>query len=198
MTVFKPKRRWFQFSLRTLLGVVTLFAILCSCIAVKMRQLEREREEWMSEQKAVMEMSLFTGGDLQTVFMAPPPVCLQSLFASGAYGYTVVSYKGPLVGDTDLENLRRLTRLRKLELCGQSITDSGLESLKGLSQLQEVDILCPQVTDEAIEELKQALPNCKIYANWESKQGITGADYARAMRPFLSCRHVKPYRSRLR
>ncbi len=41
-----PKRnpRWFQYSLRTLLIVVTLFAIPCSWLAVKRQQAKRERE----------------------------------------------------------------------------------------------------------------------------------------------------------
>ena len=37
-----PKRRWFQFSLRTLLVFVTLCAIPCSWLAVKLRQMKRE------------------------------------------------------------------------------------------------------------------------------------------------------------
>ena len=43
MTASTPKLRWFQFSLRTLLIVVTLCAIPCSWLAVKMRRAEREK-----------------------------------------------------------------------------------------------------------------------------------------------------------
>lgn len=38
------KRRWYQFSLRTLLIFVTLFAISCSWFAVKLQQARRQRE----------------------------------------------------------------------------------------------------------------------------------------------------------
>ncbi len=40
----KPKRRWHQYSLRTLLIFVTLFAIACSWFAVKMQQARKQRE----------------------------------------------------------------------------------------------------------------------------------------------------------
>ena len=44
MSDLKTQRRWFQYSLRTLLIVVTLFAVLCSWFAVKMQQAKRQRE----------------------------------------------------------------------------------------------------------------------------------------------------------
>jgi hypothetical protein len=40
----KPKLRWFQYRLRTLLVVVTLFAIPCSWLAVKRQQAKRRLE----------------------------------------------------------------------------------------------------------------------------------------------------------
>jgi hypothetical protein len=43
-TAPKPFRRWYQYSLRTLMIVVTLFALLCSWFAVKLGQARRQRE----------------------------------------------------------------------------------------------------------------------------------------------------------
>jgi hypothetical protein len=51
MTVAKPKLRWFQFSLRTLLVFVTLCAIPCSWLAVKMQQAKRQREAVVAIEK---------------------------------------------------------------------------------------------------------------------------------------------------
>jgi hypothetical protein len=44
LTSPKPTCRWFQYSLRTLMIIVTLFAIACSWFAVKMQQARRQRE----------------------------------------------------------------------------------------------------------------------------------------------------------
>ena len=44
MTTPKPKLRWFQFTLRTLLVFVTLFAIACSWLGVKMQSARRQQE----------------------------------------------------------------------------------------------------------------------------------------------------------
>src|SRR4051812_26190972 len=44
MTSPKPKLHWFQFSLRTLFIVVTLCALPCSWLAVKLQQVRRQRE----------------------------------------------------------------------------------------------------------------------------------------------------------
>ncbi|MGD0382246.1 MAG: hypothetical protein ABSA77_01915 [Thermoguttaceae bacterium] len=50
----KPQRHWYQYSLRTLMIVVTLFAVVCSWFAVKMQQARRQRE-------AVEELLKFDG-----------------------------------------------------------------------------------------------------------------------------------------
>ena len=43
-TNLKPKRRWYQYSLRTLLIFVTLFAVACSWFTVKLNQARKQRE----------------------------------------------------------------------------------------------------------------------------------------------------------
>ena len=40
----KPKRRWYQYSLRTLLLFMVLCAIACSWFAVKMQRVKRQQE----------------------------------------------------------------------------------------------------------------------------------------------------------
>ncbi len=50
----KPRRRWLQYSLRSLLIFVTLFAILCSWIATRMRYA-------IEQQAAVKALRKYTG-----------------------------------------------------------------------------------------------------------------------------------------
>ena len=43
-TTPKLKGRWLQYSLRTLLVVVTLFAVLCSWLAVEIQRIQRQQK----------------------------------------------------------------------------------------------------------------------------------------------------------
>ena len=70
----KPKRRWLQFSLRTLLVFVTLSAVACSWFVVKMQQVRRQREAV----KAIMEAGGWVWYDYEFAFdngvpVPPPP-----------------------------------------------------------------------------------------------------------------------------
>ncbi len=51
----KPKRRWFQLSLRTLLVVVALCAVASSWVVVKIQQAKRLRERLREEEKQQTE-----------------------------------------------------------------------------------------------------------------------------------------------
>ena len=168
----KPKLRWFQFSLRSMLIFVTLCAIVCSWIATKMQNVKQQWEQLKPQREALRRIE-HAGGLLSVELSEPPLDWLQSLFVDGPYGVTSVDWKGPKVTDAGLENLEGLSRLRKLRLCGANITDSGLESLHGLKQLQEVHLLCPQVTAGGVKQLQEALPNCKIL--WTPPAGSTSS-----------------------
>ena len=162
MTAPKPKLRWFQFSLRTLLVVVTLCAIPCSWLAVKLRQARRERAaataieklggqvEW-SKPSGPAWLRSFVGDDsFKTVKgvdvwgseEAPPGMGLA---------------KGTRSEDTDaaLQNLTVMNQLQRLYLNGSHITDAGLGNLKESNQLQSLDLHEAKVTDAGLENLKQ-------------------------------------------
>jgi len=64
-----------------------------------------------------------------------------------------------------MQNLNGLTRLRELEVRGDSVTDAGLKPLYALTELRYQDIQATKVTADGVKKLQQALPNCKI--TWE-------------------------------
>ena len=143
----KPKLRWFQYSVRTLLIVVTLFAILCSWLGVKLGRYERQ---WAAA-GAVVELGghvdwptgIGPGGDF--VFPAE-----------------FVDLANTQATDADLNNLWAFWRLKRLSLSGTHVTDVGLENLKGLRHLQQLNLCNTKVTDDGVEKLQHALPNCTI------------------------------------
>jgi hypothetical protein len=179
MTTTNPKRRWFQFSLRTLLVFVTLCAIPCSWLAVKVQQARREREAatafrnlgglaWYGEPLSVPTwLSHLLGDDFfahvwyvdlyRTDVSDAKLKRLESLSK-----LRVLNLYDTKITDAGLENLKRLNQLESLDLDGTKITDAGLEYLKGMTRLHGVSFRRTRVTDAGVQKLKRALPNCEI------------------------------------
>ncbi len=147
MTAIKPKRRWFQYSLRTLLVFVTVCALACSWLAVKMRQAERQREA----AKAIEKL----GGQVFWDSKASRrPAWLRKLVDSVFFdSVRSVDLSGTKVTDVELEYITKLSQLRELSLNESKITDARLAKLKALSQLQRLGIEDAEVTDPGLEHL---------------------------------------------
>jgi uncharacterized membrane protein len=164
MTAPKPKLRWFQYSLRSLMVFVTLCAILCSWLAVKMQQARREQEA----AAAIEEL----GG---AVGWSEPsgPVWLQSMLGDGFFTNVVQVYVQCDGTDVILEKVKEFPQLQILNvgsyMSERRITDTGLEHLRGMTQLQELSLECTEVTDAGVKKLQQALPNCTITRSCDVK-----------------------------
>ncbi len=190
MTTEKPKRRWYQFSLRTLLVFVLLFSIGMSWFAVKLQPARRQR----AAVQVIEELGgwVLYDGELEA-FLSPksgPPPWLKKLLGpdyfadvTQVYFYEGVDakdfdalferlkqlpelrqlaiYNSPIT-DAELEHLKGMTSLERLSLVDAWVTDAGLEHLKGLTKLELLQLRRTEVSDEGAEELRQALPNCKI------------------------------------
>ena len=152
MTDRKPKRRWFQYSLRTLLVFVTLSAIPCSWLSVKMRQAERQRQAATAIEKL--------GGTVTWNDVASKrPAWLRSLLGSDFFdSVEIVVLNNAQVTDAGLEHLRGLSQLQELFLANTKVTDTGLENLKGLSHLQWLWLDETQVTDAGLAQPQGVKP----------------------------------------
>ena len=131
MTAPKPKLRWFQYSLRTLLVVMTLSAIACSWYAAKKQSEERQQE-------AVATIEKLHGGLHWT--QPSGPAWLRNLLGDD-YFRTVdavdLGYRLDAVSDAELHQIAKgFPRIEVIDLSWTNVTDAGLENLKGLSQLQ--------------------------------------------------------------
>ncbi len=139
------KRRWFQFSLRTLLVFVTLCAILCSWVGEGIRQAEREKtaERAISPLGAHVQFNL---GELDFFDCA-----------------VSAEFSNPeKIGDKELEYVKEFRWLRHLDLANTKVTDKGLEFLAGLKHLEDLSLEGANVTEDGVTRLRRALPNCKI------------------------------------
>ena len=182
-----PRRRWFQFSLRTLFVVVTL---LCVTLGVVLHRARARREALQAIDELGGGYSITIGG----------PAWLRSIVKDDKYFYDIsrISFRNrperPFTDedlasvidsinvfkraktldltDTDVtdngsrhlcrvQNLERL-RLGSTTITDAGLTDAGLVNLEPLVSLQELDISDTTVTDEGIARFKRSVPACRV------------------------------------
>jgi hypothetical protein len=177
----KRKRRWFQFSLRTLLIGVTLLAAACSWFGGKMERARRQRAAVDCIGKhggsVVYDYQLDELGNVRSDAAPPQPSWLRSLSGDDIFTSVVdvtfdqsttdaglphltgfdqlleLCLDDANITDAGMENLKALEYLRVLRLCGTKITNAGLESLKGLTQLERLTLSGTKITDSGLKSL---------------------------------------------
>jgi hypothetical protein len=164
----KRKRRWYQFSLRTLLIVMLVVSIPCALLGRKIERKRRERE--------VLDAINKIGGQVHydyerwswslagTQKKEPPgPGWLRALLGENFFcevdeAHIVGVSSKTKITDADLSNLglSSFPRLRSLTLKVNSlkITDAGLETIRDLTQIQELTLILPNVTDSGLRNLR--------------------------------------------
>jgi hypothetical protein len=175
----RPKLRWYQFSLRSLLIFVSLFAVACSWFAVKMEQARKQR-------LGVAEIIKLGGaviygfcdrypedGSKPNVLVLLPNGCwriernpeprvrswLRNLFGDDFFDYVVSLHVSNAKMLDAVENLEHCT---DLTLNGIAIDDDVAARLEKLIQLRTLYIFNPQNDSHAIDRLRKRMPECKI------------------------------------
>ncbi len=184
-TTSQPRRRWFRYSLRTLLLVIVAVSVGLGWFTARMKNAQRQ-------QAAVATIVSLSGlvvfddqpDDLTVApTVSPVPGWLRRLLGDDFFRTAVhvvafndatmeavrelpdirrLDFVGSPATDAGLVHVRRLSRLESLNLSDTQITDAGLEHLHGLTQLREVCLRGTSVTNEGVKRLQQALPNCRI------------------------------------
>ena len=130
------KLPWFEYSLRTLLVFVALFAVVFGWVGLKMWQVIGERDAAAAIGKL--------GGKV--------------IWSDTTGRVAVVNLSNTRVTDSDLQVLEGLPRLHQLCLDNTDVTDAGLKHLKGMRDLYCVNLHHTKVTNEGVRKLYQALP----------------------------------------
>jgi hypothetical protein len=184
----KSKSRWYQYSLRTLMIVVTLFAVACSWFAVKLQQASSRREAVEAIRKA--GGSIFYDYQIDKSEKVIPgaepfaPICLRNLLGDDFFYdvvYAEVSSDTALaqlkafpqlkwlqaiqsgITDNGMQHLETLTQLKRLSLEYTQVTATGLEHLNVLPRLDRLDLRDNKILKEDLEKLQHILPNCNIH-----------------------------------
>ncbi len=155
-----PKRRWFQFSLRTLLIVMLIIAIPCAWVGRKIEQKRREREA-VTAIKALGGHVLFdyqvdaavTNGEPDAIATAEPfgPAWLRKCVGDDFFSDVVcVTLWRRDTGDAASEHLKQLTHLQELWLNTSGLSDAGMANLKEMANLRTFCLNSTRVTDAGL------------------------------------------------
>ncbi|MCE9548502.1 MAG: hypothetical protein K8T25_23755 [Planctomycetia bacterium] len=152
----KPKRRWFQFSLRTLFLVTTLDAILFALLGWWSYKARQQREAVAALEKVGGTVSYNYSLPWTSGMKDPPRWPVQLVHRVGVdYFARVESLRtsGKQVTDANLVHVARLKSLQLLLLDHTQVTDAGLKHLKNLTTLQDLMFIDNHVTDAGMENL---------------------------------------------
>ena len=186
----RPKRRWHQFSLRTLLLAVLVLSLPLSWFAVRTEQARKQRnaveaiEElggWVyydyqwdgigpqapTEPSELPWVRESWGEDffsdvtfVQLINVGATDADLQCL--QGLPNIRILGLDNNQIGDAGLKHLEGLDNLQWLDLGYTRISDKGLKHLERLTSLRWLDLTRTQVTPEGVKKLQEALPACEI------------------------------------
>lgn len=174
-----PKRRWLQFSLRTLVLSVLVLGVGFGWVTERVRR----------QRQAVSKIGSYGGqvtydyqldafgkprrdqfGNYLHGLQPPGPQWLRELLGDDYFQSPVTIWleidEGVGFEDRELaalaESMESLPTLRTLSLRGSPITDEGLVHLRGLTQLRELNCMWTNVTDRGVDALQENLPRCHI------------------------------------
>lgn len=174
----KHNRRWFQFSLKTLLATMLLVGIGLGWLAREREHVRRRLAAINAVNRAGGHIEYNTKRPFRPVWLRPlvgdtTPGEVEGVFlqyGSGDFelrhldGLTALkslSLKTVRLSNADLPQLTR-TYLELLELRGIGITDDGLEHLPGFTSLNHVVFCETRVTYAGARWLKERMPNIRI------------------------------------
>jgi len=151
LSIMTPKRRWAQFSLATMLLVVT---VLCVSLSVVVNWAHRQRD-------AVAAIQAFGGGakyaepDDEASEAFPKPFLRRWLPLDYFDKVREVYLYRTQVTDAGLAQLQSLTELEELDLRGTQVTGAGLAHLQGLTRLQVLFVTGIQFKDAELVHLQR-------------------------------------------
>jgi hypothetical protein len=153
-----PKRRWYQYSLKTLLVVLTLLCLGPGGYVAYEHAKARK-------QNAAVEVLEKLGG---FVFVDTKVPCrspmVRQVLGDDAFGNVAeVNLNYTQATDADLVHLNGLKGIRIVDLRNTKVTDAGLMHLAELKGLVVLDLGHTKVTDAGVAELQRELPKCRIY-----------------------------------
>jgi len=171
-------RRWFQFSLKTLLALMLAACCLLAWVAYKRSQ--------AAEQKAAYNLIIAKGG--ATNF---GPESTRSPWLRWILGDDVAGEGGCIefgdsgLNDADLAQLSSLRQIQRLSLNKNQITDKGLAHLRKLPRLKYLSLDETQISDDGLATLR-ACDSLEWLSLYGTRTTTAGVHSLRAALPHLN------------
>lgn len=161
-----PRRRWLQFSLRTLLSVVTLAAFLLGYVAWEREQCRRGEEALHHVQRIGIgigprDIIDVDWGDFleEAKPSSSRPEWLQGILGNDRFRLVkVASFNGDTITDADLRHLEALPNVREVDIHALMVTENGLAHLRGRHRLEKFSFIFNRRVSAESWELLEAWP----------------------------------------
>ena len=168
----RPKKHWARFSLRTVLLLLTVFAVWLGLHA-RRAQNQRAAVKMIQQKGGLVQYDHQFRGDVFLEDAEPSaPEWMRRLVGDDFFmNVVVVRLSNTTAENTDLILLSRLKHLKHLYLAETDVTGECLEILARLSQLESLGLDGTQVDDEAMTLITE-FPNMR----WLGVQGTSITD----------------------
>jgi len=143
----KPRRRWLQFSLRS------LFLLTLAITVAVVWPMYRAKQQKVAV-AALQKVGCFVSYERPKGSSPTMTERLRSLLGEEEpRDVTQVNGHFTHMTDAEMAHVRGLSQLEKLALAGTKVTDDGLENIRGLTQLRILH-LSPRTTNEGVANIR--------------------------------------------
>jgi len=170
-----PKRRWYQYSLRSMFVLTTLVAIACSWYAYEMKEAAQRRAA-IAEFNERGGFIVYYEADDPNADSLPMGLCLlRGLHGDEQLGNAVALFCFGSISDCELVRLTCLTNLYGIHLGDSQISDVGLASLSEFKKLKHLWLNETQISDSGLVRLRSLtnLESLDLWGTQISDAGLT-------------------------
>ena len=175
-TDINARKRWYQFSIRTVLAATLIMASILAWLGWELHRISRQRTAIAKLRHVGFVVSYEHERLPNSIFYSesstpPGPAWLRNLLGDDFFATPEMVAQDPdqtpvaeyaAITDADLAYLDQLPDLRILNLNNCNITDRSVERIVLLDKLELLLIQDAMITDAGIDRLREELPDCKI------------------------------------